>query len=107
LNAEQIVAEGNLAAFAMNDSGSILTAWHTCDFAEDTDCGTAWRLGTGPQTQATVIVGPGDARMGVAAAGDSVIARIHDGTCSYPVECRSNDLVRISPDGTWEPIIAR
>jgi DNA-binding CsgD family transcriptional regulator len=40
-------------------------------------------------------------------AGQAVIARVDDGTCSFPVECQLNDLVRISADGTWEPIIAR
>lgn len=39
--------------------------------------------------------------------GDAVIARIDDGTCSFPAACQLNDLVRISADGSVEPITAR
>jgi len=40
--------------------------------------------------------------------GDAVIARIGDGAgCRYPAACQLNDLVRISADGSVEPIKAR
>ncbi|HXJ66094.1 MAG TPA: hypothetical protein VNN79_20220, partial [Actinomycetota bacterium] len=42
------------------------------------------------------------------ATGDAVIARIDaGGTCSEPAVCQLDDLVRISADGSVEPITAR
>jgi DNA-binding CsgD family transcriptional regulator len=65
--AEQIIAEGNLYSFAATESGTVLTVWGTCSFRE-TDCGYAWRLGTGSRTQATGMVGRGDVRVDASAA---------------------------------------
>jgi DNA-binding CsgD family transcriptional regulator len=93
--AEQIVAEGDLAAYAVAESGSALTVWNTCEF--QLDCSTAWRLGTSSQTQATVLVGRGDARMGVAAAGDGFMISV---CCDDQVP----ELFLIAEDGTASPL---
>jgi len=66
--AEQIIAEGSLESFAATESGAVLTVWGTCHNFGDTDCGYAWRLGTGSHTQATGMVGRGDARVDAFAA---------------------------------------
>lgn len=57
----QIIAEGTLASFAATASGTVLTIWDSCESQfQDTGCGHAWRLGTGPQPRATGMVGIGD-----------------------------------------------
>ncbi len=50
---------------------------------------------------------PGGVR-DLTSAGDAVIARIdNEGTCRYPAVCQLNDLVRISADGSVEPLTVR
>jgi hypothetical protein len=69
LAAEQIIAEGNLSAFAATASGTVLTVWDSCESQfQVTDCGLAWRLGTGPQPRATGMVGIGDLHVDAFAA---------------------------------------
>ena len=100
LDAEQIIAEGGLNAFAMTRSGTLLTVWGTCAFLE-TGCRWAWRLGSGSQPQATgVVVTEG-------ASGDSsdvfVPVAAGDGFILAPPNGGDTG-IRIAPYGTVSSI---
>ena len=92
--AEQIIAEGRLDSFAATESGALLTVWGTCDFLQTTDCGNAWRLGTGSPAQATGTLGIGEAG-GALASGDGFVL----------MPARDQDLgFRIAQEGTVSPL---
>lgn len=92
--AEQIIAEGNLNAFAASRSGTVLTVWGTCGFL-DTDCGNAWRLGSGSTPQATGMVDGVDAHVYATASGDRFILTPGRGY---------DQGLRIAQDGTASPL---
>lgn len=93
--AEQIIAEGTLASFAATESGTVLTVWDTCESQFDTDCGHAWRLGTGSQTQATGMVGHGDVHVDVNPSEEGFVL----------TPAGSDDLgFLIAQDGTASPL---
>jgi hypothetical protein len=94
--AEQIIAEGNLASFAATESGTVLTVWETCEHFDDTDCGHAWRLGTGSQPQATGMVGRGDVHVEANAASG-------DGFVLTPASHHNRGFL-IAQDGTTSPL---
>lgn len=102
--AEQIIAEGTLVSFAGTDSGSLLTVWETCESQFETDCGHAWRLGTGPQPQATGMVGRGDVHVDVFASGDGFLLTPPTGQHTGTLIAQDGTASRQSmdcADGAW------
>jgi hypothetical protein len=102
--AERIIAEGQLYDYDAHDSGVVLTVWTTCQNEIDTDCGHAWRLGTGAEPLATGILAQGEAHAYVPVhagedgfvlttpiplGNDTVSLRVGlDGTVTSLSECR-------------------
>jgi hypothetical protein len=90
--AERIIAEGRLYDYDAHDSGVLLTVWTTCQDDVDTDCGHAWRLGTGTRPLATGIVAQGKERAYVA---------VHAGEDGFVLNNGLNDQgsLRVGLDG--------
>jgi hypothetical protein len=69
-DAASVIADGNLASYAANETGAVLKVWYTDECADWVvpDCSFAWSLGNGSQTQA---IGTVDFQgVGVNAFGD-------------------------------------
>jgi Tol biopolymer transport system component len=99
--AEQIIAEGDLETFAMTASGTMLTVWETCYKPLDTECGYAWRLGSGSQPRATGMIGRGASLFGMNGHVNAVASG--DGFILTPE--KGSDLgTRIAADGTSSPV---
>jgi hypothetical protein len=90
--AQQIVAVGTLRSFASTESGTVLSVWGTCESFDDSDCGYAWRLGTGSPSQATGVVGGSDINGVDASASEAGFVLTH-------VIPHDRGLL-IAPDGT-------
>src|SRR5262245_19813002 len=93
--ADQIIAEGDLAGYAADESGNLISIWEggPCTDWDVPDCSYAWRLGTGSQPLATGIVeGAHGGYVGANAAsgGDFVLIPSSGATRAY----------LIAPDGT-------
>jgi len=92
---QQIIADGHLYGYAEDASGAVLTVWTSCRDETRTDCGHAWRLGTGARPLATGLLteGKSHAYVAVEAGADGFVL-----TDPYPIGVAM--VWRVALDGT-------